>query len=71
MRPMKPGEAIYHTNVMMCVADRFVVICLDSIRDPEEKKRVTETILFSGKEMIPISSRSNESVCGKYAAVGK
>lgn len=49
------GEAIYHTNVMMCVADRFVVICTDSIHDPEEKSRITETILASGKEMIPIS----------------
>jgi hypothetical protein len=49
------GEAIYHTNVMMCVADRFVVICLDSIRDPAEKSRVTETILTSGKEIVPIS----------------
>ena len=49
------GEAIYHTNVMMCVADRYVVICLDSIIDPVEKNRVTETILASGKEIIPIS----------------
>jgi hypothetical protein len=49
------GEAIYHTNVMMCVADRFVVICLDSIQEPAEKNRVTEAILGSGKEIIPIS----------------
>jgi len=50
------GQAIYHTNVMMCVADRYVVICLDSIRDPNEKKRVTETILSGGKEIIEISA---------------
>jgi hypothetical protein len=49
------GEAIYHTNVMMCVADRFVVICLDSIQDPAEKSYVTEAILTSGKEIITIS----------------
>jgi hypothetical protein len=49
------GQAIYHTNVMMCVADRFIVICLDSIADLTEKKQVTETILSSGKELIPIS----------------
>jgi hypothetical protein len=49
------GNNIYHTNVMMCVADRYVVICLDSIMDKEEKKYVTETILSSGKEIIPIS----------------
>src|SRR5450432_274805 len=50
------GQAIYHTNVMMCVADRYVVISLDSIRDPNEKKRVTETILSGGKEIIEISA---------------
>jgi hypothetical protein len=49
------NEAIYHTNVMMCVADRFVVICLDSIRDPAYKEFVSESILSSGKEIVPIS----------------
>src|ERR1700676_3005780 len=49
------GQAIYHTNVMMCVADKYVVICLDSILDPFEKKYVEETILSSGKEIIQIS----------------
>jgi hypothetical protein len=49
------GKDIYHTNVMMCVADRFVVICLDSILRPDERKQVCDTILSSGKEIIPIS----------------
>ena len=49
------GRAIYHTNVMMCVADRYVVICLDSITDPEEKRSVREIILASGKDIIAIS----------------
>jgi hypothetical protein len=49
------GQAVYHTNVMMCVADRWVVICLDSIPDPSEKKLVSDTIVSSGKEIITIS----------------
>jgi hypothetical protein len=49
------GRAVYHTNVMMCVADRYVVICLDSIPDPAENKFVRDTIISSGKEIIPIS----------------
>ncbi|HEY4154394.1 MAG TPA: arginine deiminase-related protein [Puia sp.] len=49
------GQLIYHTNVMMCVADRFVLICLDSIRDAEEKKYVSGTIASTGKEIISIS----------------
>jgi hypothetical protein len=46
---------IYHTNVMMCVADSYVVICLDSIPNSFEQKLVTDSIQRSGKEIIPIS----------------
>ena len=49
------GKAIYHTNVMMCVADRFVVICLESLPNHEEYKMVQETIGKTGKELIAIS----------------
>lgn len=48
-------KPIYHTNVMMCVADKYVVICLDSIKDPVEKEKVITTIKNSGKEIIEIS----------------
>ncbi len=48
-------QPIYHTNVMMCVADRYVVICLDSITNHIEQNRVVQTIESSGKKVIPIS----------------
>lgn len=51
----KEGRPIYHTNVMMCIADYYVVICLDSIRDKEELQNVKARIENSGKEIIPIS----------------
>ena len=46
---------IYHTNVMMCVADNYVVICLASIKDEKERSSVMATIRKTGKEIIPIS----------------
>jgi hypothetical protein len=58
------GQAIYHTNVMMCIADRFVVICMDSIPDPIEKKYVEETVLLSGKEIVRISSNQMNHFAG-------
>ena len=58
------GQAIYHTNVMMCVADSYVVICLDSIPDPVEKKFVTETIKSGGKEIIRISMSQMNQFAG-------
>ena len=49
------GQAIYHTNVMMCVADKYVVVCFDSIPNDEEKIKVINTILHTAKEIIDIS----------------
>jgi hypothetical protein len=49
------GQEIYHTNVMMCVADTFVVICLDSIKEALERKSVVNRINSSNKEIIEIS----------------
>lgn len=49
------GEAIYHTNVMMCVADRYVLICLESIVDPVEKNKVRASIEGAAKAVIEIS----------------
>lgn len=48
-------EPIYHTNVMMCVADRYVVICLDSIKDAVEKNNVRASIEGAAKAVIEIS----------------
>ncbi|MES1219627.1 MAG: arginine deiminase-related protein, partial [Bacteroidota bacterium] len=49
------GQEIYHTNVMMCVADRYIVICLDSIADKTERENVTAAIKNTWKEIIDIS----------------
>ncbi|MBR2649197.1 MAG: citrulline utilization hydrolase CtlX [Sediminibacterium sp.] len=49
------GQPIYHTNVMMCVADKYVVICLDSIRNEIERSSVTASITATKKAIIEIS----------------
>lgn len=49
------GDPIYHTNVMMCIADQFAVICLDSIPNANERKAVVETLQDTKKEIIEIS----------------
>lgn len=55
---------IYHTNVMMCLADKFAVICLDCIDDETERKQVVETIEKSGKEIIAISEEQMHNFAG-------
>ena len=51
----KGGKEIYHTNVMMCIAEKFAVICLDSITNQEEKEFVLQSLSQTGHEIIPIS----------------
>jgi len=60
---------IYHTNVMMCVADRFVVICLECIDDEMERSKVMETIKNSGKEIIEISEDQMHQFAGNMLQV--
>ena len=60
---------IYHTNVMMCVADKFVVICLDCIDDELEREKVQEVIKSTQKEIIEISEDQMQQFAGNMLQV--
>lgn len=49
------NQAIYHTNVMMCIADEYVVICMDAIKDETQKQMLLNKFSETGKEVITIS----------------
>lgn len=61
--------AIYHTNVMMCVAKEFVVICLDCIDDEMEREKVQEVIKSTNKEVIEISEDQLQQFAGNMLQV--
>lgn len=63
------GYPIYHTNVMMCVANQYVVICLDSIADHNERQATIQQIESSGKEIIPISFAQMNHFAGNMLQV--
>ena len=63
------GRAIYHTNVMMCVADRYVVVCLDSLPVMAERQHLSATIRASGKDLIPISLQQMDHFAGNMLQV--
>jgi len=63
------GYAIYHTNVLMCVADKYVVICLESVSDPAQNKLVAETIINSQKKIIPITIHQMDHFAGNMLQV--
>lgn len=60
---------IYHTNVMMCVADNFAVICTDCIDNTVERKKVMDSLKKNGKEIIAISEKQMHSFAGNMLQV--
>jgi len=55
---------IYHTNVMMCIATDYAIVCLDSIDDKKQRKNVSNFINDSDKKLIEISENQVESFAG-------
>ncbi len=60
---------IYHTNVMMCLADTFAVICLDTIDDKKERKNVVNHLKQNGKEIIAITEQQMHHFAGNMLQV--
>lgn len=65
----KERKAIYHTNVMMCLAETFAVICLASIDDKKERKNVIKHLKEDGKEIIDISEAQVNNFAGNMLQV--
>ena len=63
------AQPIYHTNVMMCMGDQFVVICLESIPNEQEKQLVLESFKKSNKEVIEISQDQLNHFAGNMLQV--
>jgi len=60
---------IYHTNVMMCVAKDFAIICADSIDDINERANTLNALEESGKELILISEEQVSRFAGNMLQV--
>lgn len=60
---------IYHTNVMMCVGLDLAVICLESLDNPNERKKVTEALKKSGKKIIDITEHQKLHFAGNMLNV--
>ena len=63
------GKLIYHTNVMMAMGDKFVVICLESVIDDEEKSALREIFARTEKEIIEISLEQMNAFAGNMLQV--
>lgn len=63
------GNDIYHTNVMMCVGTEFVVVCLDAVKDIDERENLIGLIEESDKEIVEISLEQMSKFAGNMLEV--
>ena len=62
-------EPIYHTNVMMCVAETFAIVCLSSIDDKKERKNVLKHLKGDKKQVIDITEEQVNHFAGNMLQV--
>jgi hypothetical protein len=60
---------IYHTNVMMALAENFAIICSDTIDDKKERKIVLDHLKKDGREIIKISEKQMHHFAGNMLQV--
>ena len=63
------AQPIYHTNVLMCMANQFVVICLDSIPNEQERQMLLDSFARTNKEVIEISQDQLNHFAGNMLQV--
>ncbi len=63
------GKAVYHTNVLMCIAETFAVVCLSAITDPDERLMVRQELEGLNKRIIDISLDQMASFAGNMLQV--
>lgn len=51
----KNGNLIYHTNVMMAVGNQVAIVCLESVKDDNERQKVVSRLTSAGKIIVDIS----------------
>ncbi|MDN3596459.1 citrulline utilization hydrolase CtlX [Zunongwangia endophytica] len=62
-------KQIYHTNVMMAVAEEFAVVCLDTIDDAKERKNLLKHLKQDKKELVVISEEQMHQFAGNMLQV--
>jgi hypothetical protein len=58
------GVAVYHTNVMMCVGEKFAMLCLDSVEEDIDQELLLASLSSTGHRVIAISYPQMHSFAG-------
>lgn len=63
------GAAIYHTNVLMSVGERFAAVCLSAIRE-DERDGVLNQLRGTGRAVIDLSMQQMNAFAGNMLELG-
>jgi hypothetical protein len=63
------GFEIYHTNVMLSVADTYAILCEDAVTDALELSMLRRELLSRGLEIISIQLEQMNSFCANVLQI--
>lgn len=63
------NQPIYHTNVLMCVATNFAVVCLDAIRSDEDQEILLHQLMETNHKVVSISYEQMRFFAGNMIEV--
>ena len=63
------GIEIYHTNVMLCIGEKFAVICSGSILNSVEKEMVMTSLSRTGHQLIDITFEQMSNFAGNMLEI--
>ncbi|QQS70554.1 amidinotransferase [Candidatus Saccharibacteria bacterium] len=63
------NRPIYHTNVLMAVADRYAVVCLEALREHADVTRLRSRLEASDKRVIEITQGQVQQFAGNMLQV--
>ncbi len=63
------GRAIYHTNVMLAIGEKFVVVCAAAINDARQRAAVMECLTRTGRGVIEITMEQMTAFAGNMLGV--
>lgn len=63
------GHLIYHTNVMMSIAEEYAVVCLECIQNVQKRALLIDQLHFTNKELVEISFQQVQQFAGNVLQV--
>lgn len=65
----KDGNAVYHTNVVMTVGERFAILCEEAIEEEWELIAIRQLLETTEHEIIPITRKQMHAFAGNMLEV--